>query len=154
MSEDERPKIIIDEDWKSQVETEREQLKQTADDEPASSGEASGSSSAVAGQTAGTEGEMEIPPASFQFLVSSIATQVMFAMGQIPDPNSGQAMVDLELAKHHIDMLSILDEKTKGNLSTEEGNMLTEALHQLRMGFVAVQEHVMAQQAGQQPPPQ
>ena len=142
MSDDESRKIIIDEDWKSQVETEREQLKQKAD-EPANDVEAQPAS-------AGAEGE--IPPASFQFLVSSIATQVMFAMGQIPDPNTGQGMVDLELAKHHIDMLGVLDEKTKGNLSADESKMLTEALHQLRMAFVAVQEQLAAQMAGQQPP--
>ena len=142
MSDDESRKIIVDEDWKSKVETEREQLKQEAD-EPATDGEAQPASS-------GAEGE--IPPASFQFLVSSIATQVMFAMGQIPDPNTGQAMVDLELAKHHIDMLSVLDEKTKGNLSADESKMLTEALHQLRMAFVAVQEQLASQMAGQQPP--
>ncbi len=142
MSDDESRKIIIDEDWKSQVETEREQLKQKAD-EPAGDGE---EQPADAGATG------EIPPASFQFLVSSIATQVMFAMGQIPDPNTGQAMVDLELAKHHIDMLSVLDEKTKGNLSDDESKMLTEALHQLRMAFVAVQEQLASQMAGQQPP--
>ena len=142
MSDDESRKIIIDEDWKSQVETEREQLKQKAD-EPANDGETQAAS-------AGADGE--IPPASFQFLVSSIATQVMFAMGQIPDPNTGQAMVDLELAKHHIDMLGVLNEKTKGNLSTDESKMLTEALHQLRMAFVAVQEQLAAQLAGQQPP--
>lgn len=142
MSDDESRKIIIDEDWKSQVETEREQLKQKPD-EPADDGEAQPPSPGATG---------EIPPASFPFLVSSIATQVMFAMGQIPDPNTGQAMVDLELAKHHIDMLSVLDEKTKGNLSDDESKMLTEALHQLRMAFVAVQEQLASQMAGQQPP--
>ena len=143
MSDDESRKIIVDEDWKSQVETEREQLKKQADDP----------SSDDSDNPAGPDGSMEIPPASFQFLVSSMATQVMFAMGQIPDPNTGKAMVDLELAKHHIDMLSVLEEKTKGNLSPEEGKMLTEALHQLRMAFVAVQEQLAAQfAAGQQPP--
>lgn len=122
-------KIIIDEDWKSQVEQEREQIK--SGDDPAA-GEAP--------EAAGPEGaEQEIPEASFPLLVTTLATQAMAAMGQIPDPTQNQPVVHLELARHFVDTLSMLQQKTHGNLDEEEAAMLEQVIHQLRMLFVAVQ---------------
>ena len=60
-------------------------------------------------------------------------------MGQIPDPSQQQPVIHMGLARHYIDTLAVLDEKTKGNLDEEESAMLEQALHQLRMLFVAVQ---------------
>lgn len=136
MSDGGEKKIIIDEDWKSQVQAEKEQQKQTG-----SSGASVDGGETTPGGSPDSD-EMQIPPASIPVLISSIATQAMFAMGQIPDPSTGQPMLDLNLAKHHVDMLSVLDAKTKGNLDDEESKMLTEALHQLRMAFVAIEEQV------------
>ena len=116
----EERKIIIDEDWKSQVEREREQIQ--------SKGEA---------PEQGVPGE--IPEASFALLVTTLATQAMAAMGQIPDPSQDQPLVHLGLARHHIDTLAMLGEKTQGNLDAEEAQMLEQVIHQLRMLFVAVQ---------------
>jgi hypothetical protein len=120
MSEDK--KIIIDEDWKSQVEREREELEKQPDE------------SDNAQPRPG-----EIPPASFPMLVTSIGTQAMMALGQVPDPMSGKAIYHPELARHHIDTLAILEEKTQGNLSDEEKEMLTNFTSQLRELFVAMQ---------------
>ena len=61
----------------------------------------------------------------------------MAALGQLPDPIEGKPVVRKELAKFQIDMLAVLEEKTKGNLSAEESSMLTDVLHKLRMAFVA-----------------
>ena len=58
------------------------------------------------------------------------------ALGGMEDPQSGQRFVDLDLAKHHIDTLAMLEEKTKGNLSAEEAAALKNTLSELRMGFV------------------
>jgi hypothetical protein len=121
-------KIIIDEDWKTQVQEEKERLKQGPED----------AESPAAAQAEATEGEL--PPASFAFLVTSLATQAMAALGQLPDPIEHKPVVHLELARHHIDTLSVLQEKTKGNLADEEARMLEEVLHQMRMLFVAVQQ--------------
>ena len=80
--------------------------------------------------------EMPIPPASFDLLVMTHASQAMLAMGFMPDPTSGEIVKNLKLAGHHVDMLGILEEKTKGNLTEAEAAMLENSLHQLRMAFV------------------
>lgn len=122
---EQEPKIIVDDDWKSQVEKEKEQLKQpeTGDESPAADPH---------------EGPMELPEASFLVLLSTLGTQAMAAMGLLPDPISGNPNVNLPMAKHFIDTLEVLKEKTKGNLSEMEEAHLRDALHQLRMTFVAV----------------
>ncbi|MDB4473340.1 DUF1844 domain-containing protein [bacterium] len=120
----EEPKIIVDDDWKSQVEREKEELKDS-DSEPESEGEAE---------------EHALPPASFMVLMSTLATQAMAAMGLIPDPMTGQPSVNLPMAKHFIDLLGMLQEKTQGNLTEEEANHLRDGLHQLRMIFVSSEQ--------------
>ncbi len=125
---EDEPKIIVDDDWKSQVEQEKEQLKEAANSEA--------NSDAPADESA--EQEMhELPPATFMILMSTLATQAMAAMGLIPDPMTGQPTVNLPMAKHFIDLLAMLQEKTKGNLSEEESNHLRDGLHQLRMIYVS-----------------
>lgn len=79
-----------------------------------------------------------LPPASFETLVSMLFAQGMAMLGQLPDPATGKSQVNKQYAKHTIDSLDILSEKTKGNLSSEESKMLSEALHALRMMFVNV----------------
>lgn len=120
---DEEPKIIVDDDWKSQVEQEKEQLEKEADSAPADA-----------------EGDMtqEMPPASFPMLISTLATQAMASMGMLPDPRTGEASAHKPMAKHFIDTLGILQEKTEGNLAEEEAAMLRDTLHQLRMAYMAV----------------
>ena len=58
--------------------------------------------------------------------------------------------VDLDMAKHIIDTLAVLEEKTKGNLTPEESGLLNEYLYQLRMLFVAVQTQVKQQRQPQE----
>ena len=76
-----------------------------------------------------------LPPASFASLIQMLAGQAAHAMGLIPDP-SGKTDVKLPLAKHFIDLLTLLQEKTKGNLTGHEHNGLDQALHELRMLYV------------------
>jgi hypothetical protein len=77
--------------------------------------------------------------ADFQTIVSLLATQVMVSLGALPNPMSGEAEVHPIHAKHFIDLLGVLQEKTKGNLSPEEDQGLESLMHELRMGFLAVQ---------------
>ena len=112
----EDPKIIVDDDWKEQVQREKEELQK---------------------ETEAPQSEPDIPPASFAMLVSSLSTQALAALGYIPDPVSGQPMVNRDLAKHLIDILGILEEKTQGNLDENESALITETVHQLRMAFVS-----------------
>ena len=82
-------------------------------------------------------GGQQLPPANFMVLLSTLATQAMASLGFIPDPSTGKPNVNRPMAKHFIDMLAMLQEKTKGNLDEEETNHLRDALHQLRMTYVS-----------------
>jgi len=79
-----------------------------------------------------------MPPASFLVLMSTLATQTMASLGMIGDPATGEANVNRPMAKHFIDTLAMLQEKTQGNLTEEEAAHLRDALHQLRMAYVAM----------------
>ena len=76
------------------------------------------------------------PPASFEVLISMMFTQAMSMLGHVPDPTTGESTVNKPFAKHSIDTLEMLGEKTKGNLTDEETTMLSEAMHALRMAYV------------------
>ena len=54
------------------------------------------------------------------------------------DPKTKRRYVDLDLAKHHIDILGLLEEKTKGNLTDEEKKLLDQALYEVRMQYVQI----------------
>jgi Domain of unknown function (DUF1844) len=111
-----QPELVVDDDWKSKVEKEKEQL---------------------ARDSGSKQGAPEYPPAEFSILVSSYATQALMALGIMPDPYTQKVESNRPLAKHLIDMLGVIDEKTKGNLSSEEQEMMTETLHQLRLMFLS-----------------
>lgn len=72
---------------------------------------------------------------TFIGLIFSLATQAMMAMGDLADPD-GRSMKDLTLAKQTIDLLGMLREKTKGNLTAEEDGMLSHTLRDLRLRYV------------------
>ncbi len=117
---DEASKIIVDDDWKSQVEKEKQMAAEQS---------APGKSS---------NAPMQLPPASFETLVSMLFTQCLAALGHLPDESGKPAPANKPLAKHFIDTVEILGEKTKGNLSEGESRMLNEGLHAMRMAFVQV----------------
>lgn len=123
MSDSDEPKIIVDDDWKSQVQKEKEELSKDA------------------GQSADEPANPQLPPASLEVLISTLSAQAMAALGFLPDPATGKPTVNRELAKHFIDILGVLEEKTSGNLSSEEQQLLTGSLHQLRMLFVNAPEN-------------
>lgn len=132
----EEKKIYVDEDWKAQVEAEKESTKQEASEAP----------------SPGTAGAGGLPPASYPMMLTTFATEAMMAMGQIPNPATQQAEVNLEHARYAIDMLEVLREKTKGNLTTEEETMQRDLLHQLRMAFIATQSQAEGAPQGTTPP--
>ncbi|MHC5137676.1 MAG: DUF1844 domain-containing protein [Planctomycetota bacterium] len=119
---DEEKKIIIDEDWKAQAQKEKEALKEQE-------------------QVEHEKKEEPLPPmpeANFSGLVSMLATQAFYALGLIrPEGDeSKQVEPDWQIAKFNIDMLGMLEEKCKGNLTEEEAGLLKSTLDQLRMLFV------------------
>lgn len=148
MSEEsqEEPKLIVDENWKEQVQREKEIASQG--ESASGAGESAEDLAAVdeiAPQSAAEEELAEsmagdemphLPPASFDFLVTTLATQAMMALGQMPGPDGKPEKVQKPIAKHYIDLLGVLEEKTKGNLEASEQKMLGGILHELRMVFV------------------
>jgi hypothetical protein len=117
MSQEEQPKIIIDDDWKHQAQKEKEELSAHSDE-----------------ALADVDGPL--PPPSFSSLVQMMATQILLYLGDVPNPMTGQTTKNLDLAKHQIDMLQMVEEKTKGNLTDDEKQLLDTALYEVRMRFV------------------
>ncbi len=130
MSDSDEPKIIVDEDWKSQVQAEKE----LGDEQPEAE-----------------QAAREMPPPSLELLVTSLAAQAAVGLGLMPDPFSNESRLELDMAKHHIDMLGVIEEKTRGNLNKEEQEMLDSALHELRMLFVQVSKNPPSSEEGSAP---
>jgi hypothetical protein len=78
-----------------------------------------------------------LPPPSFEVIVSTYATQAAVALGQMPNPVTRKTEQDLPQAKFAIDLLQVLDEKTKGNRTAEEDKFLQDCLYQLRMVYIS-----------------
>jgi hypothetical protein len=77
-----------------------------------------------------------LPEANFTSLIFSLSSSALFHFGEIPDPTTGEKKQDLPLAKHAIDTISMLQEKTQGNLTEEEHKFLDSVLTDLKWRFV------------------
>lgn len=77
-----------------------------------------------------------LPPVTFSSFIMSLTSSVLVHFGDIPDPNTGEKRMDLELAKHGIDTIGMLKEKTKGNLTHEEQQLIDNILTELRLRYV------------------
>ncbi|MHC4885174.1 MAG: DUF1844 domain-containing protein [Planctomycetota bacterium] len=86
-----------------------------------------------------TESAEEREATLLQFL-SGMGGQTLMHLGQMANPITGGTEVDLPNAKYSIDLLSVIEEKTKGNLTEEENEYLTNMLTQLRLAYVAAVE--------------
>jgi len=127
MADDEK-KIIVDEDWKEQAQREKEQMAAEKETEEIE-------------ETEKPEEQPErgpLPQADMTGLISMLATQAFFAMGAFGTEEGQEPKIDLDMAKYSVDMLGVIEEKTKGNLSDEEAAALENTLHQLRMTFVSL----------------
>lgn len=81
-----------------------------------------------------------LPPASFEFLVLSLRMQAELSMGLFKlDDSEGAPEKDLGRARHTIDLLAVIEEKTRGNLSIEEKRLIENSLTELRFRFVQAQ---------------
>ncbi|WP_437223456.1 DUF1844 domain-containing protein [Planctomicrobium sp. SH661] len=134
-SKGDKPQIEIhtDEDWKSRVKAEDAKLDAEL------KGEAT---SETADELAEADDDdspnpAQLPAASLLTLFQMLSTQSIVALGLIPGLN-GKTTVQIPLAKHFIDLLSVLETKCKGNLTAEEQRFLDGTLHELRMAYVGV----------------
>jgi len=127
MAKEEEPKkIIIDEDWKHEAQREKEVLAAKEAEEK----EKEAQEDAPRGGP--------LPEASLAALVSMLATQALFALGFLQIKGEEPREPDLDLARYNIELLGALEEKTKGNLTPEEQQLLKNTLSDLRMGYVSI----------------
>jgi len=124
MSDQDAPKIIIDDDWKAQAQAEKAKL---AEQEKAKA--------AASGPSGGSPGSGLPEKIGFQDLVQVMASQALMYMGA-PDPQTGKSVISLPMAKIHIDLLGVIEEKTKGNLDEAEAKLLGDILREIRSQFV------------------
>ncbi len=82
-------------------------------------------------------GESPVEAASIGQLILSLYTQAMLSLGEVPTPQGQPSPVDVDSARYTIDLLGVLQLKTRGNLAPEEHQLLENALYDLRVRFVA-----------------
>ncbi len=111
-------KIIVDNDWKEEAQAEKEALEAKLAEEK-------------------EKLHRPIPTASFDVLLNSLAMPAMLNLGMVQMPDHQPNLAE---AKFYIDLLEVLEKKTKGNLDVQEHNTLTTLLHELRMAFVSISQ--------------
>lgn len=139
-------KFQIDSDWKAEAEAEKARLEEKVNAAQASKPTAGPTGGGRAGGVAGAPREM--PKASMETLIQSVASQAMLYLGIIPDPRSGQRVQHLDIARHQIDTLSVLEEKTKNNLTETEAKLLATSLYELRQAYIQVATAIREQRKG------
>jgi Domain of unknown function (DUF1844) len=88
------------------------------------------------GEAEETAEQAQLPEINFPTFIFSLNSSVLVHLGALDDPGTGKKEKNLPLAKQTIDILGILEEKTKGNLSKDEENLLKNILHDLRLMYV------------------
>lgn len=81
-------------------------------------------------------GKCVMPEVTFTGFILSLNTSALFHLGELPHPETGQKVFDLDLVKNSIDTLNLLQEKTRGNLDRQESELLTNILYELKMRYV------------------
>jgi hypothetical protein len=114
----------------------------SADADTAAGAEVTSGAQAVSSAEPQEEADEEVEgahdPASFVNFLMSIASNAAAALGMMEHPATGERGVDLQLGKHWIDVLGMLELKTRGNLSSQEQRILEGLLSDLRMQFVSL----------------
>ena len=123
-------KIIIDSDWKKEAAEEKKRL-----DEQAKNASQLG----------------PLPPADFYEIINLLVMQATVGLGGFKGPTGEAIEPDLVMAKYFIDLLEVLENKTKGNLDGEEKRALEAVLYELRMGYVHAASPGAAGAAGPNP---
>jgi len=116
--DDKNKKIIVDDDWKEEARREKEKLARETEQRP-----------------------RELPGPSLAELIDLVAVQAFVGLGLVAGPDGRPMPPNLDIAKHYIDLLQLLQDKTKGNLTAEEARLLERVLYQLRMAFVELSTH-------------
>jgi hypothetical protein len=116
-----KPKIIIDSDWKAEAQREKERLASEATEPAGGAGGAAG-----------------VPQADFAGLINVLAMQALVSLGGVRGPGGQPFPPNPEMAKYHIDLLEVLEARTRNSLTPEEKRALDLTLYELRMRYVQV----------------
>ncbi len=90
------------------------------------------------GKVPNKEGRCVMPEVTFPAFVMSLNTSALYHLGEIADPQTGKRIVEPDLARHAIDTLVLLQNKTKGNLTQDEEELLKNILYDIKIRFVKV----------------
>jgi hypothetical protein len=88
------------------------------------------------GKVPDKQGRCVMPEVTFPAFIMSLNTSALYHLGEIADPTTGEKILDLDLAKHAIDTLTLMQNKTKGNLAKEEEELLKNILYDIKIRFV------------------
>lgn len=124
----ELPKIQVDSDWKAEAQAEKERL------------------AAAEQKVEEKSKQQQMPEPNFRGLMGILASQALMGLGLHQDPSGKGVMVDLDGSKFVIDLLSMIEEKTKGNLTDEESTEIKQLTKELQARFVQVAQLVATQQ--------
>ncbi|ETR73751.1 MAG: hypothetical protein OMM_06754 [Candidatus Magnetoglobus multicellularis str. Araruama] len=80
--------------------------------------------------------QYQMPDPTFSTFIASLSSSAMVQLGEIAEPTTGQKEANLPMAKHTIDVIAMLQEKTKGNLTNEENKLIQNVLTDLRMRYI------------------
>lgn len=119
-------------------ESKREQIKEKAEAKAAEA-------KAAEPKAPGANTARRLP--AFENLIRMIGSNAAMVLGAYADPNTGQPMLDPDAARELIDMLDALHEKTKGNLTPEEENMLLDLVGKLKLTYLEIQKAMAAEMA-------
>lgn len=113
-------------------ETHEDKEKSEAD----STGVESGKESVKSSSDRKLDQNTQLPKITFSTFIFSLNSSALFHLGLVPDPTTGKKEKNLLLAKQSIDIIGMLDEKTRGNLTSDEEKLLRNVLHDLRLMYV------------------
>ena len=104
---------------------------------PADSTQSAGPSSTDSSEEATCIGpDCVLPEVTFSTFVLSLASSALVQLGEVPDPETGHVVFDLRMAKHSIDILTMLQKKTRECLDSDEARLLEGLLYELRVKYV------------------
>ena len=128
-------KIIVDEDWKSRVESERDAAREKPQPPPAEKPAERPADKPA--EKPSPEADPAMPPPDLMFIASTMYMQALVALGLVADPITRKPRLRPNQARHAIDSLELLRQKTEGNRTAEETEGIDAMLHEMRMVFVA-----------------
>ena len=132
MAQEEQPKkIIVDEDWKKEAQRDKEVLAAQEAEENKETAKS-------------PKREGPLPEGNLLDLIRMLTSQALFGLGFLQIKGEEEHEPDLDLAKYYIELLQVLEEKTKGNLTADEQKLLKNTLAELRMGYVSVANQASA----------